>query len=118
MIITKYDIFLANFSSQKGSVQSGKRPCVILQSNLFNAQSATVLVAPLTTSILKIFPSEFLISPSVENGLDNLSRFLGSQIITIDKQFLLQSLGKLEATYRADVQKALSVAFDLPDDFS
>lgn len=117
MIITKYDIFLANFSSQKGSVQSSTRPCVILQSNVFNNHSSTVLVAPLTTSIIKIFPSEFFISPSSENGLEKVSRFLGSQIVTIDKQFLLQSLGKLEMSYHSEVQKALSFAFDLPDDF-
>ena len=117
MSIEKYDIYVAIFPSKEGSAQAGKRPCVIVQSNLFNIHAQTMLVVPLTTTKMKLFPSEFLIAPSMENGLHTTSRFLGSQIITLDRSFLSQKLGHLERIYAPLIKEALSISLDIEDDF-
>ncbi|MBT3727194.1 hypothetical protein HOG21_06055 [bacterium] len=43
------------------------RPCIVIQSNIFNKYSSTVLVVPLTKVEKDIFPSEFWILPSKDN---------------------------------------------------
>ncbi|MFZ5342011.1 MAG: type II toxin-antitoxin system PemK/MazF family toxin [Patescibacteria group bacterium] len=43
------------------------RPCVVIQSNIFNKYSPTIIVVPLTSNSAKIFPSEFLIKASKTN---------------------------------------------------
>lgn len=118
MQIKKYDIVLADFNPKKGHTQSGIRPCVVIQGNSFNNYSATTIVIPLTTKKIKIFPSEFLIHPSKTNGLKENSRFLGSQIITLDKEFFIKKLGQLEKKHHPQVHEALSTALDLDDIFS
>gem|GEM_PF-2894224 len=42
-------------------------PCIIIQSNLFNQYSPTLVVVPLTSKVKKLFPSEFMITPSKIN---------------------------------------------------
>ena len=117
MEIKKFDIFMVNLNPQKGSAQSGVRPCVVIQSNVFNKYSSTVIVVPLTTSIKKIFPSEFIIYPSKENGLKDDSRFLGSQLITVDKKFFLKKSGFLEEKYFIELQESIKIALDFDDMF-
>ncbi len=114
----KYDIFLANLNPKKGHAQAGMRPCVIIQSNLFNSHSSTALIVPLTTTKKNIFPSEFYITPSKLNGLSQKSRFLGSQIMTLDKNYLEKKLGSLENKYHSQVKESLGVALDWEDDFT
>lgn len=117
MDIQKYDIVLVDLNPKKGSAQAGVRPCVVLQSNAFNPHATTIIVCPLTSNKRKIFPSEFLITPSKTNGLTEESRFLGSQILTIDKAFCTKKLGQLENEYYAHVAEAVSVALDFEDMF-
>jgi len=113
----KFDVFFIDLNPKKGHAQAGIRPCVLIQSNLFNQYGSTLVVVPVTTNQKKIFPSEFLIEPSESNGLKQVSRFLGSQIMTIDKEFVRKKIGSLEECYHEEVQKALSVALDWENDF-
>ncbi|HMT01642.1 MAG TPA: type II toxin-antitoxin system PemK/MazF family toxin [Candidatus Absconditabacterales bacterium] len=109
----KYEIWMADFDPRKGHAQSGRRPCVVVQNNLFNAYSPTVMVVPLTSIVKKPFPSEFLVEPSVYNGLTHTSRFLGSQVMTLDKVFLHEKLGTIEKNYYKLVSEALSLSLDI-----
>ena len=113
----KFDIFRLNLDPKKGHAQAGIRPGVIIQSNAFNPYSSTVIIVPLTTKKNKIFPSEFIIKPSSQNGLKKTSRFLGSQIVTVDKRFLLEKLGSLEEKYFPLLKEALGIVLDLDDYF-
>lgn len=117
MIFEKFDVVLVNLNPQKGHAQAGIRPAVIIQSNLFNRYAPTIILVPLTTQEKKIFPSEFLISPSQKNGLSQSSRFLGSQLITVDKNFVVKRLGQLEEKYFDQVKEALQVSLDFENDF-
>lgn len=117
MTIEKFDIVLVNLNPRKGHAQAGIRPAVVMQSNLFNRYSPTVIIAPLTSQKKKLFPSEFLITPSRSNGLSEPSRFLGSQLITIDKDFIQKRLGRLEEKYFDEAREALRVSLDWENDF-
>lgn len=73
--------------------------------------------SPVAVLKKKLFPSEFWIQPSKTNGLEKPSRFLGSQIITVDRHWVLEKKGHLEEKYYPLVQEALSVALDFEGDF-
>ena len=113
----KFNIVSVNLNPRKGHVLAGIRPAVIIQSNLFNPYSSTLVIVPLTTQKKKLFPSEFLIHPSKSNGLSEDSRFLGSQLMTVDKDCVSKKLGKLEEKYFSSVQEALRVSLDWENEF-
>ena len=117
MTLEKFDIVVVNLDPRKGHAQAGIRPAVIVQSNLFNRHAATIIVVPLTSKEKKLFPSEFLISPSHRNGLTAPSRFLGSQLMTLDKTFVVKRLGQLEEKYYAQAREALRISLDFENDF-
>lgn len=117
MAYKKYDIVLADLNPRKGSVQSGVRPCVIIQNNIFCENSPTTIVVPLTSNTKKIFPSEFLIQPSEINWLTEISRFKGNSISTLDVSFVKKKLGVLEKKYYKEVLWAISVSLDINDIF-
>jgi len=110
--MNKYDICVGNFNPPKGSAQAGIRPCVVLQSNAISRHTKTVIVVPLTTNLKPRCPSEFVITPSKDNGLEKDSRFLGWQITTVDKSFLGHKIGTLEPAYYPLVQEAIDIAMD------
>ncbi|MDD3144602.1 MAG: type II toxin-antitoxin system PemK/MazF family toxin [Candidatus Gracilibacteria bacterium] len=113
----KYDLVYVNLNPKKGHTQAGIRPCIVIQNNLFNSKSATLVVILLTSNLKKPFPSEFIIKSSKENGLKEDSRFLGTQIITIDKDFIVEKIGELEKIYYKEVKNAITITLDLDDDF-
>ncbi len=76
-----------------------------------------MIIIPLTSHLKTPFPSEFIIKSSKENWLQQDSRFLWSQIITIDKEFIVEKVWTLEKAYYSEVKKALFIALDFDDDF-
>jgi len=113
MIIQKFDILKINLNQKKWHTQAWIRSCIVIQSNLFNKYSSTILVVPLTSVVKDIFPSEFWIEPSKVNWLTNRTRFLGSQIITIDKDYIDWKVWILEEKYYEDLSEAISISLDL-----
>jgi len=113
----KYDVVFVNLNPQKWHTQSWVRPCVVIQNNIFNSKSATLIVIPLTSNLKKPFPSEFIIKSSQKNGLKEDFRFLWSQIITIDKDFVIEKIWELEKTYYKEIKNAIEITLDLDDDF-
>jgi mRNA interferase MazF len=113
----KYDIVFANFNPKKWHTQAWVRPCIIIQNNIFNTNAPTLIVVPLTSNLKIPFPSEFIIKASIENWLKEDSRYLGSQIITIDKEFILEKIWSLEKFYYEEIKKAVYIALDFDDDF-
>ena len=116
-MLKKYDIVFVNLNPQKWHTQAWIRPCVIIQNNIFNFKSSTLIIIPLTSNLKTPFPSEFIIKSSFENWLKEDSRFLWSQIITIDKEFVIQKIWSLEKVYYVEVKKSIQIAIDFNDDF-
>ena len=113
MNINKYDIVKVNLNPKKGHTQSGVRLAIVVQSNLFNKYSPTTLVVPITSNIKDPFPSEFIIKKNNINWLAYDSRVLWSQIITIDKQFILWKYWVLDEKYRDILDSWLKLVLDL-----
>ena len=83
----KYDVIFGEFPEMDGSVQSGYRPGIVIQNNLGNKYSPTLIVMPLTSKIKNLNQAtHLLIKCNKENGLKVDSILLAEQIATIDKR--------------------------------
>ncbi len=115
MIIKRGDIFYADLSPVIGSEQGGVRPVLIVQNDVGNKYSPTVIAAAITSQINKAkLPTHIEISAQ-EYGLLKDSVILLEQIRTIDKKRLREKVGRLDDELMVKVNEALSVSFGLAD---
>ena len=108
------DMFYADMPQGVGSEQSGYRPVIILQNDVGNKHSTTVIVAPLTSvSHTKAkLPTHYTMK--AENGLEKPSVVLLEQIRTIDKSRLKEKIGHINDTQvMSKIDNALGVSFGL-----
>ena len=104
--IKKGDIYYASLNPVVGSEQKGERPVVVIQNNLGNKYSPTVIIAPLTKIIKKEkLPTHILIHSNEFLRYDSL--ILLEQLRTIDKSRLIAYKGKLTQTIIADINNKL-----------
>ena len=93
-----FDIYYANLS--KNTVQSeqgGIRPVIIIQNDIGNKYSPTVIVLPITSEIKKEnMPTHCILHKTDKNGLEVDSMVLSEQIRVIDKSRLLNKIGYLD----------------------
>jgi mRNA interferase MazF len=115
VIIKRGDIFYADLSPVIGSEQGGIRPVLIVQNDIGNKYSPTVIAAAITSQINKAkLPTHIEIN-ALEYGLMKDSVILLEQIRTIDKQRLREKIGHLDDDTMAKVNEALGVSFGLMD---
>lgn len=115
MIVKRGDIFYADLSPVIGSEQGGVRPVLIVQNDVGNKYSPTVIVAAITSQINKAkLPTHLEIS-ATEYGLSKDSVVLLEQVRTIDKKRLREKLGHLDEEMMHKVDEALSISFGLVD---
>lgn len=98
MTVNMFDIFYVDFSedSINESTQKGIRPAIIIQNDLGNKYSPTVIVIPITCEIKKLNqPTHCLLHKSDENGLKRDSMVLAEQVRVVDKKRLLSKIGKI-----------------------
>lgn len=93
-----FDIFYANLSKNAvQSEQSGIRPVIIIQNDVGNKYSPTVIVLPITSEIKKEnLPTHCVLHKTDINGLETDSMVLAEQIRVIDKSRLLDKVGYLD----------------------
>ena len=113
MEIKRGDIFYADLSPVKGSEQGGTRPVLIIQNDIGNKFSPTVIAAAITSRCFKANMPTHIAVKAVGNGLLKNSVVLLEQIRTIDKLRLKEKMGSLDAFIMNRVDKALSVSFGL-----
>ena len=96
MKVEMFDIVQVDLGESFGSEQGGKRPAVIVQNNIGNKYSPTVLIVPMTSEIKKVnMPTHNVMYRTKLNGLDTDSMLLGEQTTAIDKRRILYKRGKL-----------------------
>lgn len=111
--IKRGDVYFADLSPVRGSEQGGQRPVLIVQNNIGNKYSPTVIVAAITAKIAKAkLPTHVEIEAS-KVGLVRDSVVLLEQVRTIDKTRLIQKLGQLESEDMSLVDKALVISLGL-----
>lgn len=113
MIVKRGDIFYADLSPVVGSEQGGIRPVIIIQNDVGNKYSPTVIVAAITSQINKAkLPTHVEIS-SEEYGLNKDSVVLLEQIRTLDKRRLKEKIGHMTDIDMEKVDTALQVSVGL-----
>lgn len=115
MVIKRGDIFYADLSPVIGSEQGGVRPVLIVQNDVGNKYSPTVIAAAITSQINKAkLPTHIEISAQ-EYGLQKDSVILLEQIRTIDKKRLREKIGHLDDELMDKVNEAIGISFGLMD---
>ncbi len=117
--VRRGDIFYADLSPVVGSEQGGLRPVLIIQNDVGNRYSPTVIAAAITSRMGKTkLPTHIDITGDMHSGGDRagLSRdsvILLEQIRTLDKRRLREKMGHLEQDVMEEVNNAIAVSFGL-----
>lgn len=113
VIVKRGDLFYADLSPVVGSEQGGIRPVLVVQNDVGNKYSPTVIAAAVTSQINKAkMPTHIEISAETY-GLVKDSVILMEQIRTIDKKRLKEKIGHADEELMQRVNRALSVSFAL-----
>ena len=113
MNIRRGDIYYADLSPVVGSEQGGLRPVLIVQNDVGNRYSPTVIAAAITSRTSKNpLPTHIDVMSNV-TGLTKDSVVLLEQIRTIDKSRLKERMGHLDDGAMAAVNSAISISFGL-----
>jgi mRNA interferase MazF len=115
--IRRGDIYYADLDPAVGSEQGGVRPVLILQNNVGNRHSPTVIVAAITSRIGKPrLPTHVPLDGAMKR-LHRNSLALLEQVRTIDRSRLREYIGTLDTVTMAAVDGAMEVSFGLAQDF-
>ena len=113
MNVKRGDIYYADLSPVVGSEQGGVRPVHIVQNDVGNKYSPTVIAAAITSQQDKSrLPTHISVNGNA-CGLSKDSVVLLEQVRTIDKKRLKEKMGSLDNSSMVMVDKALSVSFGL-----
>ena len=115
MNIKRGDIYYADLSPVIGSEQGGLRPVLIVQNDVGNRYSPTVIAAAITSKMSKTKLPTHIDIPGQNAGLSKDSVILLEQVRTIDKQRLKEKMGHLDRTTMNNVDNAIQVSFGLAD---
>jgi len=107
------EMYYADLGKGIGSEQEGHRPVVIIQNDIGNKHSPTVIVASISSRIAgkSKLPTHYYIN--AEDGLREPSVVLLEQIRTIDKRRLGQRIGKLSEKHIQGINHALAISIGL-----
>lgn len=114
-MVKRGDVYFADLSPVVGSEQGGVRPVLIIQNDIGNRFSPTVIVAAITAQIQKAkLPTHVEIDAEKYN-FDRDSVILLEQIRTIDKQRLTDKITNLDENMMNRVDEALQISLGLVD---
>jgi len=113
MMVRRGDIYYADLSPVVGSEQGGVRPVLIVQNDIGNRHSPTVIAAAITSHKDKAkLPTHIPVSAD-SCGLTKDSIVLLEQIRTIDKRRLKDKMGTLDTGSMTQINNALQISFGL-----
>lgn len=113
MTVKRGDIFYADLSPVIGSEQGGLRPVVILQNDVGNRHSPTVIAAAITSKTNKARLPTHIEVIADESGLNRNSVVLLEQVRTIDKTRLREKMGHFEKDVMDRINSAIAISFGL-----
>ena len=113
--VKRGEIYYADLSPVVGSEQGGVRPVLIVQNDVGNRHSPTVIAAAITSQINKArLPTHIELSAQ-SYGLSKDSVVLLEQIRTIDKKRLKERMGRVDDGMMTKIDDAIAVSFVLTD---
>ncbi|MCI6008384.1 type II toxin-antitoxin system PemK/MazF family toxin [Oscillospiraceae bacterium LCP25S3_E10] len=113
MNIKRGDIFYADLSPVVGSEQGGIRPVLIVQNDVGNKFSPTVIAAAITSQQSKAKLPTHIQLGAQQCGLMKDSVVLLEQIRTLDKKRLKEKMGCLDTQAMNEVNRAINISFGL-----
>ncbi|WP_053217651.1 type II toxin-antitoxin system PemK/MazF family toxin [Virgibacillus senegalensis] len=115
MIVKRGEVYFADLSPVVGSEQGGVRPVLVLQNDIGNRFSPTVIVAAITAQIQKAKLPTHVEIDAKRYGFERDSVILLEQIRTIDKQRLTDKITHLDKQMMENINKALEISLGLTD---
>ena len=115
MSVKRGDIYYADLSPVVGSEQGGLRPVLIIQNDIGNRYSPTVIAAAITSRMSKTKLPTHIDIYAARAGLAKDSVILLEQIRTLDKRRLKEKMGHLDEGLMDQVNTAIAVSFGLPE---
>ena len=116
MIVKRGDIYYADLSPVVGSEQGGVRPVLIVQNNVGNKFSPTVIAAAITSQINKAKMPTHIEIDADDYGLSKDSVILLEQVRTIDKRRLKERIGHLNDHLMNSVNEAIEISLGLEEE--
>ena len=113
MMVKRGEIYYADLSPVVGSEQGGIRPVLIVQNDVGNRHSPTVIAAAITSQKDKAKLPTHISVQAATCGLSKDSIVLLEQIRTIDKRRLKDRMGALDPPSMTRVDNALQISFGL-----
>ncbi|MDW0118064.1 type II toxin-antitoxin system PemK/MazF family toxin [Sporosarcina thermotolerans] len=113
MAIKRGDVFFADLSPVVGSEQGGTRPVLVIQNDIGNRFSPTVIVAAITAQIQKAKLPTHVEIKAERYGFERDSVILLEQVRTIDKSRLTDKITHLDEIVMEQVDEALEISFGL-----
>lgn len=113
LVVKRGDVFYADLSPVVGSEQGGVRPVLVLQNDIGNKYSPTIIVAAVTSQINKSKLPTHLELRASEFGLTKDSVVLLEQLRTIDKKRLRERVCRLEPLLMQRIDQALRISLGL-----
>lgn len=113
MTVKRGDIYYADLSPVVGSEQGGVRPVLIVQNDVGNRYSPTVIAAAITSKMSKNRLPTHIDVYADRVGLAKDSVILLEQIRTLDKRRLREHMGRVDETVMKRVDSAIAVSFGL-----
>ena len=107
------EMYYAQLGDGIGSEQKGRRPVVIIQNDIGNTYSPTLIVAAITSEIYgkSQLPTHYFLKAN--NGLQKDSFILLEQIRTIDKARIGKYIGRIPAVHIPQIDRALRISIGL-----
>jgi mRNA interferase MazF len=113
LIVKRGDVYFADLSPVVGSEQGGVRPVLVIQNNIGNRFSPTVIIAAITAQIQKAKLPTHVEIDAKRYGFERDSVILLEQIRTIDKQRLTDKITHLDDEMMEKVDEALQISLGL-----
>ena len=113
--VKRGDVYFADLSPVVGSEQGGVRPVLVIQNDIGNRLSPTVIIAAITAQIQKAKLPTHVEIDAEKYGFERDSVILLEQIRTIDKQRLTDKITQLDDEMMKKVVYALQISLGLVD---
>ena len=111
--VRRGDVCLIDLGAPQGCIQGGLRPAIVVQNDIGNQYSPTVLVAPVTSQLRKANIPTHVFLPHGSGGLKSDSLVLLEQIQTINKNQIVRTIGALDQKQIIHIDNAIKVSLAL-----
>ncbi len=113
MIVKRGDLYYADLSPVIGSEQGGVRPVLVIQNDIGNKYSPTIIISAITSQINKAKLPTHIEITAQDYGLPKDSVVLLEQIRTIDKKRLREKIGRFDDKLMRSIDDALRISIGL-----